>query len=271
MAREDLLKSTLKNYGTHISQLLNAVANEHRVQIASQLIEDSKEFGTLQKETGLSKTALSHHLKILEDSGIISNPSRGLYEITADGVNLLSSIGDSYVQTKWREEEESRRRAERFSNAYRRRKGMEVKIVELPSMRVASFRAISESPEHEAAQKLASWAEGKGLLKDLEKNPVFGFNNPNPIEGKKEYGYEFWIKVDDGYEEEGVLFKDIEGGRYAVTTSESLSIIGERWMQIIEWVKNSEYEFREAECLEKTHDFSASDDELVLDIYIPIK
>lgn len=271
MAREDILKSTLKNYGEHISQILNAVANEHRVQIASQLMEEIKEFSALQEETGLSKTALSHHLKILGDAGIISNPSRGLYEITNDGVNLLSSIGDSYVQTKWREEEESRRRAERFSNAYRRRKGMEIKIVELPPMKVASFRAVSESPEHEAAQMLASWAQEKGLLGDLEKNPVFGFNNPNPTEGKKEYGYEFWIKVDEGYEEEGVIFKDIEVGRYAVTTCESLSIIGERWMQLVEWVKNSEYEWREGECLEKTHNFNASDDELVLDIYIPIK
>ncbi len=271
MAKDDILKTTLKNYGEHISHLLNAMANTHRVQIISLLIEEKAEFSKLQEVTGLSKTALSHHLKILEESGIIENPSRGLYEITEDGVSILTSIGDSYVKTKWREEEESRRRAERFSNAYRRRKGMEVKIVETQPMRVASFRAISESPEHEAAKLLADWAQGKGLLDDLEKNPVFGFNNPNPTEGKKEYGYEFWIKVDDDFEEEGITIKDIEAGSYAVTTSESLSIIGERWMQIIEWVKNSEHEFRDAEFLEKTHDFSAAEDELVLDLYVPIK
>lgn len=271
MAKEDILKSTLKEYGDHISQLLNAVANTNRVHITSLLIEENREFSDLQETTGLSKTALSHHLKILEESGIISNPARGQYQITEDGAALLSSIGDSYIKTKWREEEQSRRRVEHFSNAYRRRKGMEVKIVELAPMRVASFQAISTSPEHDAAQMLATWAQERGYLEDLNKNPVFGFNNPNPTKGKKEYGYEFWIKVSDDYQETGVTLKDIEKGRYAVTTCESLGVIGEKWMQLVEWVKKSEYEMREADCLEKTHDFNASDEELVLDLYLPIR
>ena len=105
----------------------------------------------------------------------------------------------------------------------------------------------------------------------MEKNPVFGFNNPNPSEGKKEYGYEFWVKVSDDFEEEGVNIKDVEGGRYAVTTSESLSVIGERWKQLADWLKKSEHRFRDAECLEKTHNFAATEDELVLDLYLPIK
>lgn len=271
MAKEDILKTTLKEYGDHISQLLNAVANTNRVQITSLLLEDKMEFSKLQDITGLSKTALSHHLKILEKSGIISNPARGQYEITGDGIALLTSIGDSYIKTKWREEEESRRRVEQFSNAYRRRKGMEVKIVELEPMRVASFRALSETPEHDAAQMLATWAQERGYMDDLEKNPVFGFNNPNPSEGKKEYGYEFLVKVSDKFDEEGVNIKDVEGGRYAVTTCESLNIIGEKWMQLVEWLKKSEYQFRDADCLEKTHDFGASDEDLVLDLYLPIK
>lgn len=271
MAKEDILKTTLKTHQENISHVLNALANTHRIQIISLLLEGQQEYSALQDETGLSKTGLSHHLKILEESGIIDNPTRGLYGITDDGSSLISSVGDSYIRSKWKDEEESKRRAERFSNAYRKKKRMEVKIIELDPMRVASFHAISESPEHEAAQLLASWAQSRGFLDDLEKNPVFGFNNPNPTEGKKEYGYEFWVKVDDSYEEEGVTLKDIKGERYAVTTCESLSVIGEKWMQLMEWVKNSEYEWSGGECLEKTHDFSASDDELVLDLYLPIK
>lgn len=271
MAKEDILKTTITTHRDQISHILNSLSNSYRILVISLLLEGQQEFNLLQKETELSKTALSHHLKVMEEAGIIENPTRGQYRITEDGNSLISCIGDSYIKTKWREEEESRRRAERFSNAYRRKKGMEVKIVELDSMRVASFQAISESPEHEAAQLLASWAQSRGFLDDLERNPVFGFNNPNPTKDKKEYGYEFWVKVDDNFEEDGITLKDIKGGRYAVTTSESLSIIGERWMQLIEWVKNSEYEFRREECLEKTHDFSASDEELVLDLYIPIK
>lgn len=271
MAKEDIFKSTIKEYGDHISQLLNAVANTNRIQITSLLLEEKQEFSDLQDITGLSKTALSHHLKILEDSGVISNPSRGQYEITQDGIVLLSSIGDSYIKTKWREEEESKRRVEHFSNAHRRKKEMEVKIVELEPMRVASFRAISKSPEHEAAQMLATWAQDRGYLEDLEKNPVFGFDNPSPTKGKKEYGYEFWIKVSGDFDEENVNLKDVEGGRYLVTTCESLSVIGEKWKQLANWLKTSEYKFRDVECLEKTHDFSASEEELVLDLYLPIE
>ena len=272
MSGDDILKKVLRDHGDHLSKLLNAVANEHRVLVASVLIDGTADFSKLQEATVLSKTALSHHLGILTESGIITNPSRGRYELSEDGRALLSSIGDTYMGTVWRKEEESKRRAELFSNAYRRRKtGLEVKIVELKPMRVTSFRVISESPEHDAASKLASWAQEKGYLKDLEKNPVFGFNNPNPTEGKKEYGYEFWMKVSTDFKEEGVNLKDIPEGRYAVTTCESLSVIGEKWMQLLEWVKKSEYEVRCADCLEKTHDFSASDEELALDLYLPIE
>ena len=65
--------------------------------------------------------------------------------------------------------------------------------------------------------------------------------------------------------------KDVSGSRYAVTTCHNLSEIGELWMRLFNWTKENEYEYREAECLEKTQNFSASDDELVLDLYEPIK
>ena len=272
MSGDDILKKVLKDHGEHLSKLLNAVANEHRVLVASMLIDGTADFSKLQDATGLSKTALSHHLGILTESGMITNPSRGRYELSEDGRTLLSSIGDTYMGTVWRKEEESKRRAELFRNAYRRRKtGLEVKIVDLKTMSVASFRAISESPEHDAASKLASWAQGKGYLDDLDTHPIFGFNNPSPTRGKKEYGYEFWIKVHDDFEEKGTVIKEITGGRYAVTLSESLSIIGERWMQLVQWVKDNGYEFGDAQCLEKTHDFSAPDEELALDLYQAIK
>jgi len=272
MSGDDLLKKVLTDHGNHISKLLNAVANEHRVLITSVLVDGTSDFSKLQDSTGLSKTALSHHLRILTESGMITNPSRGRYELSGDGRALLASIGDTYMGTVWREEEESKRRAELFSNAYKRRKtGLEVKIVELEPMRVASFRAISESPEHEAAIMLASWVQGKRIMDDLETHPRFGFNNPSPTKGNKEYGYEFWIKVGDDFEEEGTVIKDIPGGRYAVTLSESLSIIGERWKQLVQWVNENGYELRDAQWLEKTHIIGASEEELVLDLYLAIK
>ena len=107
MSGDDLLKKVLKDHGDHISKLLNTVANEHRVQVASVLIDGTSDFSKLQKATGLSKTALSHHLGILTESAMITNPSRGRYELSVDGRALLSSIGDTYMGTVWRKKEES--------------------------------------------------------------------------------------------------------------------------------------------------------------------
>ncbi len=57
---------------------------------------------------------------------------------------------------------------------------LDVRIEELEPMRVASVRAVSENPEHDAWEKLKSWADAKGYLENVEEHPIFGFNNPNP-------------------------------------------------------------------------------------------
>ena len=86
---------------------------------------------------------------------------------------------------------------------------LEARIVKLDPMRVASVRAVSETPEVDAWSKLREWARPKGFLQDDENHPIFGFNNPNPQPDQKEYGYEFWIKVDSDVESEGeVQVKD---------------------------------------------------------------
>jgi DNA-binding transcriptional ArsR family regulator len=99
MSGDGLLKKILQNHGARISELLNSVANEHRVQVASMLVDGPADFSKLQEATGLSKTALSHHLGILSGSGVITNPSRGRYELSVDGRALLSAIGDTYMGT----------------------------------------------------------------------------------------------------------------------------------------------------------------------------
>jgi hypothetical protein len=71
---------------------------------------------------------------------------------------------------------------------------LEVRIVKLPPMRVAYVRAISETPEREAWEKMRAWAEPKGMFEKREEHPVFGFNNPSPIPESKEYGYELMDK-----------------------------------------------------------------------------
>ncbi len=46
---------------------------------------------------------------------------------------------------------------------------LDVGIVRLEPMRVASFRGFGTSPEHEAARKLIAWAKPRGLLDGLSE------------------------------------------------------------------------------------------------------
>jgi DNA gyrase inhibitor GyrI len=153
---------------------------------------------------------------------------------------------------------------------------LEVRIVKLEPMHVASVRAISGSPERDAWEKLRAWAEPKGLLDNVEKHPVFGFNNPNPSSDRKEYGYEFWIRIDPDTEPGGEIeAKDFAGGLYAVTTCKLLGDpkgnVPEVWMKLWEWVQASRYKWRKTHELEKAHNPIVPEEDLVLDLYLPIE
>jgi DNA gyrase inhibitor GyrI len=153
---------------------------------------------------------------------------------------------------------------------------IEVRIVRLEPMRVAAARAISESPERDAWQTLCAWAEPRGLLNDVENNPVFGFNNPNPSPNRPTYGYEFWVRVDPDQEPEGeIVLKDFEGGRYAVTTcrlqGDPSGTLPEVWRKLWEWVEASNYRWRKTHELEKPRDPLVPPQDLVLDLLLPIE
>lgn len=154
---------------------------------------------------------------------------------------------------------------------------LEARIVKLDQMRVASVRAVSETPEVDAWSKLREWARPKGFLQDDENHPIFGFNNPNPQPDQKEYGYEFWIKVDSDVESEGeVEVKDYPGGLFAVTTCKltgdpSGRNILETWRALLAWVKASKYKWRKVHELEKVHDPMASETDIILDLYLPVE
>ena len=158
---------------------------------------------------------------------------------------------------------------------------LKVRIIRLEPMRVASVRVISETPERDAWEKMRAWAEPRGLLEDVEEHPVFGFNNPDPSPDRKEYGYEFWIRVGPDIEPEGeIKVKDFAGGLYAVTTckikeelsSEFFQKHGflESWKNLHDWVQSSKYGSGTHQPLEKSHDPMASEEELILDLYYPI-
>jgi DNA gyrase inhibitor GyrI/DNA-binding HxlR family transcriptional regulator len=284
---DNLIRDILAKSSEDVVFILGSLANKRRLLLLMSAFERSQTFKEFQTVTKLGKTALAHHLGILVKSGLLKHTGRGNYELSHDGIEFLQALTKAYARSIKRRELEAARRADYIQKAHTKEKEQEmkefeVKIVKLEPMRVASVRAISMTPERDAWEKMRLWAEPRGLLEDIDKHPVFGFNNPDPSPSQKEYGYEFWIRVDPDAQPAGdVEIKKFQGGLYAVTTcklkeeldSEFFKKEGylESWKKIVDWVKSSKYKFGKHQCLEKAHEPGASDEELILDLYCPIE
>ena len=110
---------------------------------------------------------------------------------------------------------------------------LNVRIVNLEAMRVASAYGFGPSPEMVAWQNLMDWARPKGFLDFPEKHRIFGFNNPDPPSGSPNYGYEFWLEVGSEVEPEGeIRVQNFTGGLYAVTRCVGVENITAMWKRL---------------------------------------
>ena len=94
----------------------------------------------------------------------------------------------------------------------------DVTITDLPPPRVASFRAISRSPEDDALRVLTRWAVGVGFT-ELPRS--FGFDvEVSRRQGEAGLrGYEVWLVVPEGVQpEEPITIRDFTFGHYAKLT-----------------------------------------------------
>jgi DNA gyrase inhibitor GyrI len=107
---------------------------------------------------------------------------------------------------------------------------LDVRIVRLEPLRVASAHGFGPSPEEEAGNKMLAFMVARGI--DFKDVRWLGFNNPCPTPGSPNYGYDVWITVGPDVEGEGdVEIKDFAGGLYAVTRFKDLENIGDVWKQ----------------------------------------
>ena len=148
---------------------------------------------------------------------------------------------------------------------------LEVRIVSLEPMRVASANGFGEQPETQAWSKILAWASAQGF-EDLSKHRFFGFNNPNPSPGSPNYGYEQWITVPPGSQgNEEIEIKEFSGGLYAVTRSEGLQHISENWMKLALWREESNYQEAHHQWFEECFTPVAERlEDYVFDLYAPI-
>ena len=149
---------------------------------------------------------------------------------------------------------------------------LEVRIVKLEPMRVASVLGFGSSPEEQATDKMLAFMAARGL--EFEQIRWFGFNNPNPSPGSPNYGYEVWVTL--GPETQGeadVTIKDVPARLYAVTRFEGLENIGRVWQELVAWFEDSSYKRPPYwdQCLENllTHPRTPYD-RYAFDLYLPI-
>lgn len=93
---------------------------------------------------------------------------------------------------------------------------MDIRIVYLPPAAIASYRYVGENPEDTAGAMIYTFIREAELLRIKPDFRLYGFNNPSPREGQREYGYEFWVTIPDDMEvKEPYAKKHFGGGMYA--------------------------------------------------------
>jgi len=149
-----------------------------------------------------------------------------------------------------------------------------VRIVELPDMRVASVLGYGPSPEDQAVRMIMEYARSIGIEPGSEGYRTFGFDNPSPSPGSPNYGYEKWLVIGPSVEAAApVEIKQIPGSKYAVTRCVGLENITRCWRELIAWFHDSPYTHphgRRWYLEEPLSPFESDTRKWVFDLYYPI-
>ncbi|MHA2350929.1 MAG: ArsR/SmtB family transcription factor [Candidatus Thorarchaeota archaeon] len=74
------VKEMLEKSSDEIAAVIKSLGHPKRLVVVNALWSEPSAFIDLQKATGLSKTALVHHLDKLVENGIVNRLERGRYE-----------------------------------------------------------------------------------------------------------------------------------------------------------------------------------------------
>lgn len=152
---------------------------------------------------------------------------------------------------------------------------LDVRIVNLPPMRVACINGFGEGPEGIAFDKMKSWAQAHNLLE--EPHRLFGYNNPDPSPGSPNYGYDVWLTVDESVQADGeARIIHFPGGLYAVTrvkVKAPWDDIPGAWQKLVKWMEASKYRHARHQWLEEhigPLGEMGGDQPFTLDLHLPI-
>jgi len=199
-------------------------------------------------EADLSKVqeALSRHLENLKREVAIHNSLIAMIEKLIQDIMGTRSIEQvfSYLETQ---DEVIKPKHDLVSKIQLSERGItmstkelsNVRIVKIPAMTIASYRAESATPENDCSKVFNKFVLENNLNK-RDGYRFFGFNNPSPSEGNPVYGYEMWVTIPPNFSvPKPLIKKQFDGGLYA-SISTQMNEIGERWQLLNEWCKNND-------------------------------
>ena len=123
------LQNILSESPKGIAELLRSAAHPARIQILVLLLRGEHEFPKLMQQTELSKTALSNHLNLLINKGLVHKIARGEYNLTVDGKELLSAAATVYGDSTQREEERRELLSRRYTRSLIEGKPLNKKVI----------------------------------------------------------------------------------------------------------------------------------------------
>jgi DNA-binding transcriptional MerR regulator/DNA gyrase inhibitor GyrI len=207
----------------------------------------------MEADFGVARNALISHLENLkreaaEYNSLIEVTERLIRKIT--GSQSLEQVF-SYLETQNKAVEKEQAYTSQIQLSERgiimsTEQLNNVRIVRLPAMTVASFRAESATPEDDCSKVFNQFVLENNLHR-RNGYRYFGFNDPNPSAGNPIYGYEMWVTIPDDFRVPQPLVKKQFGGGLYASISTQMNEIGERWKLLNDWCKNND---------KYAHDFS---------------
>jgi ArsR family transcriptional regulator, lead/cadmium/zinc/bismuth-responsive transcriptional repressor len=87
--------------GAHVAELFRAFSDTSRVRIMSALLDGEKNVSRLAELVGISESAVSHHMRGLRQTHIVTARREGkevYYSITDPHINILFMQGVEHVR-----------------------------------------------------------------------------------------------------------------------------------------------------------------------------
>ncbi len=150
---------------------------------------------------------------------------------------------------------------------------LDVRIIHLDPMRVASVVSNGATPEMNALATMLHWARQHQLLEGRHLPRFFGFDAPEAPNSPTTHAYEIWMTVSPTVLGDAVVrIKEFPGGLYAVTRVKGVENIFPTWKRLEKWVAGSNFHASDRPCLEEHVRFiDLMTDDFEVDLYLPIE